>query len=137
MPHVHNKKIVPGDPRHGTRWATPGEKALAERALAMLETERLRVVLVPASSPHFEGHKIRAVESRNPEWYERFVAGRWDRRGCQVRRARVERALKRVAITGIVRRNGHEAALLKLLLDNRGNRVYSLGSNQERKPCRM
>jgi len=127
MPHVHNGRTVPGDPRHGTRWATKEERALAARGLAELEVERLRIVLTPAPSPSFANHKVRTVESRNPKWYERFVAGRWDRRGCQVKRARVERALKRVAITGIVRRNGYEAALLKLLLDKCGNRVYSFG----------
>jgi len=132
MPYVCNGKTVPGDPRHGSRWATDAEKALASRALAELEVERLRIALVPAPSPSFAKHKIRVVECRNPEWYRRFVDGRWDRDGCQVKRARVERALRRVAAPGIVRRNGYETSLLKLLLDYYEKRVYSVGSNQER-----
>jgi hypothetical protein len=136
MPYVCNKKTVPGDPRHGSRWATEGEKALAARALAELEVERLRIALVPAPSPSFAKHKIRVVECRNPEWYRRFVDGRWNRDGCQVKRARVERALGRVAVTGIVRRNGYEASLLKFLLDYEPERVYCHASNQEKGSCR-
>lgn len=136
MPHVHNGRTVPGDPRHGTRWATDEEKAVALRALGDLDLEFLRIALVPAPSPSFAKHMIRVVESRNPKWYERFVAGRWDRRGCQVKRGRVERALRRVAALGIVRRNGYEASLLKLLLDSMSERVYSMDSSQEGASCR-
>jgi len=35
-----------------------------------LKNEHLDVVLVPAPSPQFEGHKIRVVQNRNPDWYQ-------------------------------------------------------------------
>lgn len=34
-----------------------------------LKNNKLRVILIPAPDPHFEGHKIRVVESHPPEWY--------------------------------------------------------------------
>lgn len=34
-----------------------------------LEENQLKVVLVPAPNPCFSGHKIRHIESKNPEWY--------------------------------------------------------------------
>src|SRR3989338_11592644 len=40
--------------------------------LKELKDNRLEVVLIPAPSPRFEGHKVRAVQNRNPEWYSRL-----------------------------------------------------------------
>ena len=39
-----------------------------------LRENRLEVVLIPASEPKFSGHKIRAVENRNPVWYRKLYA---------------------------------------------------------------
>jgi hypothetical protein len=91
------------------------EIAIALLALRDLETRRLSIVLVPAPEPHFDGHMVRAVENRNPAWYRDFVRDRWDSRGCQVKRSRVVRALERVGLRGIVRRNGYEGRLLRML----------------------
>ena len=102
------------DRRTRTRLADPVDQDLAARALEQLETQHNRIALVPAPDPAFDGHKIRVQESRNPKWYREFVRGRWDRRGCQVRRSRVERALIRV-VRGRIRWNGFERVLLPLL----------------------
>ena len=116
MPYVHNGKLLPGDPRHGTRWATEGEKRAAARALCDLETQRNRIELVPAPDPHFAGHKVRIQAEQNPRWYREFGLSYWrSKRSFQLKRCRVERALSRVEETGIVRRNGYEVDLLKLL----------------------
>ena len=40
-----------------------------------LSAKRLYVVLIDAPYPRFEGHKIRSVVSRNPEWYRRMHQG--------------------------------------------------------------
>lgn len=112
------KKLIPGDPRFGTRWATEEEKAVAARALESLDLERNRIALVPAPRQNFDGHKIRVQESQNPKWYREFGAGYWkSRRKFYLRRERVERALRRVCVTGIVRRNGYETLLLKKLME--------------------
>jgi hypothetical protein len=103
------------DKRTWTKLATEKDRELAGRALHELETERLRIILVPAPDPHFDGHKIRVIESENPKWYQRFVSGRWDRRGCDVRRDRVIRALTRVYAHGRIRGNGYERKLMKEL----------------------
>ncbi len=117
MPHKVRGKLLAGDPRHGTRWADPAEKDLAGKALLDLETNFNRITLVPAPEPRHNGHKIRVQESANPGWYRRFVAGRWNHAGCQVRRSRIEKALRRVAVVGVVRSNGYEAKLLRLLAE--------------------
>ena len=121
MPHRWNGNLVPGDPRHGTRWATDAERVLATKALADLDVMHNRIVLVPAPEPHFEGHRIRVQEQRNPEWYRSFAAPYWrtPRVFC-LKRRRVEKALRRVSIVGIVRRNGYEMALLQSLEERRG-----------------
>lgn len=106
------RKIWPGTQ---SRRATETEVRSARRALRELENERLQIILVPAPDPHFSGHCIRVIASTNPRWYRGFVAGRWDRRGCQVKRRRVERALRRVADDAFVRGNGYEVRILKLL----------------------
>lgn len=97
------------DPLFGTRDATPDEKELANRALADLEQNYLRVILVPAPRQNFDGHMIRAVECENPGWYRDFVEG------GRINRYRVIRALRRVTVKGLVRRNGFERRLLPLL----------------------
>lgn len=117
MPYRHGGiKVYPGDPAHGTRWATQEEKELAAHALEELETHHNRIVLVPAPSKNFDGHKIRVQESANPSWYRKFGTHFWrGRRVFLLKRRRVEKALRRVAVVGIVRRNGYEVQLLVLL----------------------
>lgn len=80
-----------------------------------LETERLVVVLTPAPDPRFSGHCVRTVECRNPAWYRRLAAGFWNREGCQLRRSRVERALRRLIDGWVVRGNGYEGRILREL----------------------
>lgn len=110
------KKLIPGDPYFGTRWATEEEKGWAGLALEELESHHNRIVLVPAPSKNFDGHKIRVQESKNPDWYIRFGVAYWrSKRSFQLKRRRVEKALRRVAVVGIVRRNGYETKLLPLL----------------------
>lgn len=106
------RKIWPGTK---TRHATPEEIRMALWGVTQLRSERLSVILVPAPDERFSGHRIRAVEMRNPAWYRLFVAGRWDRRGCQVKRGRVMKALLRVTELSIVRGNGYEGRLLMTL----------------------
>lgn len=98
-----------------TRAATEDERRKAAMALMSLEIERNVIALVPAPDPHFDNHKIRVQVESNPAWYRDFLAGRWDRRGCQVKRGRIVRALKRVAERGVVRNNGYEKRLLEIL----------------------
>lgn len=118
MPYTKDGKLVPGDPKHGTRWATPAEKRAAGIALHDLETQRNRIELVPAPDERFMGQKIRVQVEANPKWYRRFGSAYWhSKRSFQLKRARVERALLRVIRQGIVRRNGYEAKLLPLLLE--------------------
>ena len=99
--------------------ATQEERRLAGRALQELEENFLVVSLVPAPDPRFDGHKVRAVENRNPEWYRAFVAGAWTRakgkRGCQIKKVRVIRGLKRVYEEGKVFWKGYERELLQQL----------------------
>lgn len=110
------RRLVPGDPRHGTRWSTKVEREIAERALEDLELHRNSIVLIPAPHPHFTGHKIRVQESQNPKWYREFGSGYWrSKRSFQLKRSRVIKALKRVSVVGIVRRNGLEVKLLEVL----------------------
>lgn len=116
MPYVFNGKKIPGDPRHGTRWATEEERALAGRALMEMRNQFNRIVLVPAPAPHFDGHKIRVQESENPSWYRKFATSYWrSARSFQLKRCRVEKALKRVHADGVVRRNGYERLILPVL----------------------
>jgi hypothetical protein len=121
MPYLigrKTKRLVPGSPYFGTRWATEGEKVVAARALESLELERNRIVLVPAPRKNFDGHKIRVQETKNPDWYREFGVPYWrSRRSFQLKRVRVERALRRVCVTGIVRRNGYEVLILKKLME--------------------
>ena len=112
MPYTVRGKLLPGDPDYGTRWATEAERLVAKTLLDELAHQHLRIVLIPAPRPSFVGHKTRRIERENPRWYQGFLRGRWNRRGCQVKRSRVERALRRVTETGIVRRNGYERQLL-------------------------
>lgn len=108
-------KPPPGiDARTNTRLATPQEAALAKAMLDDLEKNFLAVTLVPAAAQNFDGHRVRAVENRNPQWYREFFKGRRE----QVKRCRIIQALKRV-ISGRVRGNGYEVELLKLWFENR------------------
>jgi len=117
MPYRHGGiKIYPGDTQHGTRWATEEEKEIAARALHELETERNVIGFVPAPRQNFSGHKIRVQESANPSWYRKFGMSFWrGKRVFLLKRWRVEKALRRVSVVGIVRRNGYEVKLLVML----------------------
>ena len=44
----------------------------AEQMLVDMETNWLEVILTPAPDPQHEGHMIRAVANRNPEWYRKY-----------------------------------------------------------------
>ena len=57
-----------------------------------LQEHKLKIVLAEAPEPKFEGHKIRVVESRNPEWYSKLYHS-YD----YFRRDRSLRALERIA----------------------------------------
>ena len=37
-----------------------------------LNNNRLEVVLISAPDPRFSGHKIRAIQNENPEWYKQL-----------------------------------------------------------------
>ena len=56
-----------------------------------LLNNKLRIILVPVEDPKFEGHKKRAVEIYNPEWYSRMC-----RQYNHFRRDRSLRALDRL-----------------------------------------
>lgn len=119
MPHklgVRGKTVYPGDVRHGTRWATPEEREIAARALHELETERNVIGFAPAPHQNFAGQKIRVQESANPSWYRKLGVAYWrGKRVFLLKRLRVEKALRRVAVVGIVRSNGYEVKLLLML----------------------
>lgn len=105
------------DRRTWTRVATPKEMALAKRALEELEIHFNKIGFAPAPSQNFDGHKVRVVESRNPDWYIEFGKKFWrGARQFDLKRCRVEKALKRV-VSGRVRGNGYEQDLLKLLTE--------------------
>lgn len=128
MPYKQHGKTFSGDPRHGTRWATEEEKKLATWALVTLENERTQIGLAPAPDPHFMGHKIRVIESLNPEWYREFGNPFWHgKRSYQLKRHRVEKALKRVRDDKIVRRNGYEVTILKFLQEWREEHAAEMG----------
>lgn len=103
------------DRRTWTRVATSREMALAKRALLELESQFNRIGFAPAPSQNFDGHRIRVIESRNPEWYIEFGKKYWrGPRQFGLKRTRVEKALKRVA-AGRMRGNGYERDILKFL----------------------
>ena len=45
-------------------------RKLADWMLQELQDNKLTVILIDAPRPMFEGHKIRAVQIHNPEWYQ-------------------------------------------------------------------
>jgi hypothetical protein len=105
------------DSRTWTRFATPKEKALATRALEELETNFNKIGFAPAPQQNFDGHRIRVVESRNPDWYVEYGRKFWrGPRQFDLKRARVVKALKRV-VGGRVRGNGYEVELLPFLAE--------------------
>lgn len=110
MPPVRVRPKI--DPTTKNRLATDAEVQLAARGLQDLSNNRLRIGFVPAPVQNFDGHKIRVIESSNPKWYQDFVHGHWNRKGCQIKRGRVVKALTRVFEKGIVRSNGYDARLL-------------------------
>ena len=66
----------------------------AERLYSDLRENRLKVVLVPARVERYEGHMIRAVESKNPEWYRELY-----RATPHLKRRRTLNSLERIART--------------------------------------
>ena len=56
-----------------------------------LQHRLLRVILVSAPQPRFEGHKIRVVEETNPEWYSTLYNSH-----RHTKRQRCVRALDRI-----------------------------------------
>lgn len=95
--------------------ATTEEVGLCRFALRQLESQRLVVKLAPAPDPRFDGHMIRVVECKNPEWYRAFHwSFRW-----RVKRDRVEAALRRVVERRRIRFNGYEVLLVKLFKELR------------------
>jgi hypothetical protein len=59
--------------------------------MRQLRERYLSVILIPAPEPQFEGHCIRAVEMRNPEWYRTLWANR-----SSIKRQRVKESLQRI-----------------------------------------
>jgi hypothetical protein len=117
MPYYKEGRIHPGDPYFGTRWATDEEMDVAKIALMDLQIHRNSIILVPAPNKSFAGHKIRVQESQNPKWYRNFGLAYWrGRRSLLLKRRRVVKALERVYVKGLVRRNGYETRLLPVLL---------------------
>lgn len=62
----------------------------AKELLKDLESQSLKVVLVPAPDKHFPGHKIRSVVNENPDWYRGLFAD------IRISRRCVIKALKRI-----------------------------------------
>jgi hypothetical protein len=62
-----------------------------ENMLASLKHNKLTVKLVPAPEPKHPMHRIRVVESQNPEWYRELCA-----RHPVVKRQDIERILCRL-----------------------------------------
>lgn len=105
------------DSRTWTRVATPKEVALAKRALEELESQFNKIGYTPAPSQNFVGHKVRVIESRNPDWYIEYGKKFWrGPRQFDLKRERVVKALKRV-VSGRVRGNGYERDLLPFLAE--------------------
>lgn len=50
------------------------ERENANRMLVELGEQRLGVVLLPAPRPQYQGHMVRALDGRNPDWYRRLAA---------------------------------------------------------------
>ncbi|MBI4152516.1 hypothetical protein HY495_02290 [Candidatus Woesearchaeota archaeon] len=57
-----------------------------------LDDNRLRVTLKPADEEHYTGHKIRVVESTNPQWYRELYLAR-----MHLKRQRSLRSLERLS----------------------------------------
>ncbi len=66
----------------------------AERLYSELVENRLKVVLVPARVERYEGHMIRAVESKNPSWYRELYQAT-----PHLKRRRTLNSLERIART--------------------------------------
>lgn len=66
----------------------------AERLYSDLLANQLRVVLVPARVERYEGHMIRAVESKNPGWYRELYQST-----PYLKRRRTLNSLERIART--------------------------------------
>lgn len=56
-----------------------------------LETNRLRIILIPAPDPQHYNHEIRAVDTRNPKWYSEIY---WEH--FPIRRDLSLRSLRRI-----------------------------------------
>jgi hypothetical protein len=110
------------------RPATSEERFLAEIARKQLETERHRIVLIPATTPMHASHKIRVVEGQNPAWL-RAMNARLPRRGGKgrlkygLKRSRIARAIERVR-SGWVDPRGYEVEILERLATEDERRDY-------------
>jgi len=82
--------------------------------LAHLESQPMRVVLVPAPDPRHSGHKIRVVESRPPKWYLDIAArwGYWRRGQGRFERRKLMRAINRIR-EGVYYGGPYEEAILE------------------------
>ncbi len=66
----------------------------AKQMLRQLQDSPMQVVLMPAPEPKHEGHCVRVVISRPPDWYMRNF---YSKRGRKtMKRARLIQALKRI-----------------------------------------
>ncbi len=65
----------------------------AQRLYSDLLENQLKVILVPARREQYEGHMIRAVESRNPEWYRELYHA-----APHLKRGRTLNSLERIAL---------------------------------------
>ena len=79
-------------------------KSTALFLLDDMEENKLKIIWIPAPEQRHVNHKIRVIESRNPEWYSRIYKGIVDaypnkkyRRGCGRIRKLVVRALIHVS----------------------------------------
>lgn len=88
---------------------TAAERANANQLLVELGEQRLGVVLLPAPRPTYDGHMVRALDGRNPEWYRNLAARMPDRHrngspghrpGNGIRRYLIADALERLAGAG-------------------------------------
>lgn len=80
-----------------------------------LEENRLVVVLIPAPIKKHPGHKIRAVESRNPAWYREFCAAHQTSRSIPRKTLKPDTMIKR----------NHTIAALHRLANGKNNSPYT------------
>lgn len=107
-------------PSRRCRPSTPTERLIADCGLVELAEKQLCISLVAAPEPRHSGHKIRVINSVNPEWYSRmasphFEGSKWHGTGSL--RKQVTRALERV-LNGWFDPIGHEVEALPEIEDD-------------------